>query len=206
MSPIEFIYFDLGNVLVSFDHSRAFQQIAGLTGTPPARVEQILFHDGLQTQYEKGEISTIEFHEYFCSQAKAEISLESLCFAVSDIFEPLDDSIRLLQTLKRAGLRLGLLSNTCDCHWRFLLGNKRFDFLHTGFEHTVLSFITGLAKPDTDIYRMAANEANCNPGAILFIDDLEENVKAAQSYGFDGIQFKEFPQLLNELTKRGLIQ
>jgi epoxide hydrolase-like predicted phosphatase len=206
MKRIEFIYFDLGNVLISFDHTRAWQQIAGLTGIPPERVEKILFNSGLQIQYETGEISTKEFHRYFCQQAQVSISLENLCFAASNIFEPLDDSIQLLQTLGQKGHRLGLLSNTCDCHWQFFRDDVRFNFLHSSFEQTVLSFVAGCMKPDTDIYRIAARQANCDPESILFIDDLEVNVKAAQSYGFDGIHFQGFSGLLNELTKRELVQ
>jgi len=206
MKRIEFIYFDLGNVLISFDHSRAWQQIAGLTGIPPERVEKILFNSGLQIQYEMGEISTEEFRRYFCKQAQVSISVENLCFAASNIFAPLDDSIQLLQTLGEAGHRLGLLSNTCDCHWQFFRDDVRFNFLHSSFEQTVLSFVAGCSKPDTDIYRIAARQANCDPESILFIDDLEENVKAAQSYGFDGIHFQGFSGLLNELTKRKLVQ
>lgn len=205
MNRIEFIYFDLGNVLISFDHSRAWQQIAGLTGLPPEHVEKILFNRGLQTQYETGEISTEEFHRYFCQQAQVSISLEDLCFAASNIFDPLDDSIQLLQTLSQAGHRLGLLSNTCDCHWQFFRDDVRFNFLHSSFEQTVLSFVAGCMKPDTDIYRIAARRASCDPESILFIDDLEGNVKAAQSYGFDGIHFQGFSGLLNELTKRELV-
>jgi len=206
MTQIEFIYFDLGNVLISFDHSQAWQKIAELTGIPPERAGQILFNSGLQTQYEKGEISTGEFHRYFCNQAQVNISLENLCFAASNIFEPLDDSIQLLKTLNLAGHRLGLLSNTCDCHWQFLLGDDRFNFLHSSFEQTVLSFVEGRVKPDTDIYRIAANHANRDPASILFIDDKQENVKAAQSFGFDGVHFQALSELRNELTKRGLVQ
>jgi len=206
MSRIKFIYFDLGNVLVSFDHSIAFQHIARLTGISPERIEQILFHSGLQTQYEKGEISTREFHQYFCKQAQVNISLGDLCFAASNIFEPLDDSIELLQILKRSGHRLGLLSNTCDCHWQFCRDDTRFKFLHSSFEQTVLSFTEGCVKPGTDIYRIAANRAGCDPGSILFIDDMQENVKAAQSYGFDGIRFQGTTEVLNELTKRELMK
>jgi HAD superfamily hydrolase (TIGR01509 family) len=206
MTHIEFTYFDLGNVLISFDHSRAWQKIAELTGISPKRAEQILFNSGLQTQYEKGEISTEEFHRYFCKQAEVSISLEKLCFAASNIFEPLNDSIQLLQTLNQAGHRLGLLSNTCDCHWRFLLDDDRFKFLHSSFEQAVLSFVEGYVKPGADIYRIAANQANCDPESILFIDDKQENVQAAQSYGFDGIHFQVFSELSNELKKRGLVQ
>jgi len=205
MKCIEFIFFDLGNVLVSFDHSRAWQQIAGLAGIPSERVEKILFNSGLQIKYEKGEVSTKEFHRYFCQQAQVSISLEDLCFAASNIFDSLDDSIQLLQTLSQAGHRLGLLSNTCDCHWQFFRDDVRFNFLHSSFEQTVLSFVAGCMKPDADIYRIAARQANCDPESILFIDDLEVNVRAAQCYGFDGIHFQGFSGLLNELTKRELV-
>jgi FMN phosphatase YigB (HAD superfamily) len=205
MLQIEFIYFDLGNVLISFDHSRAFQQIAELTGIPPARVEQVLFGGGLQTQYESGEISTEEFHQYFCEQTRTNISLEGLCFAASNIFEPLDDSIQLLLTLNQAGHRLGLLSNTCDCHWRFILDDVRFSFLHSSFEQTVLSFIEGCVKPGADIYRIAAGKAKCDPASILFIDDKQENVESAQSFGFDGIHFRGFSELLTDLKKRQMV-
>ena len=205
MNRIEFIYFDLGNVLLSFDHSRAWQQIAGLTGIPSECVEKILFNSGLQIKYEKGEVSTKEFHRYFCQQAQVSISLEDLCFAASSIFDSLDDSIQLLHTLSEAGHRLGLLSNTCDCHWQFFRDDVRFNFLHSSFEQTVLSFVAGCMKPDTEIYRLAASQANCDPGSILFIDDLEENVKAAQVCGFDGIHFQGFSELLNELNKRELM-
>ena len=205
MYRIEFIYFDLGNVLISFDHSRAWQQIAGLTGISSEHVEKILLDSGLQIEYEKGEVSTKEFHSYFCQQAQVSISLGDLCFAASNIFDPLDDSIQLLQTLSQAGHRLGLLSNTCDCHWQFFRDDVRFNFLHSNFEQTVLSFVAGCMKPDTDIYRIAARQASCDPESILFIDDLEVNVKAAQSCGFDGIHFQGVSGLLNELTKRELV-
>jgi len=35
---------------------------------------------------------------------------------------------------------------------------------------------------------------------------MQENVKAAQSYGFDGIRFQGTTELLNELTKRELMK
>jgi FMN phosphatase YigB (HAD superfamily) len=201
----EFIYFDLGNVLVSFEHSRAWQQVAELTGLSPQRVEQVLFNGGLQVQYEKGEISTQAFHRFFCKQAQVDISLEDLNFAVSNIFEPIAETIQLLGELQWAGHRLGLLSNTCDCHWQFLLDDDRFKFLHSSFEQTILSFVVGCAKPESDIYRIAAKRANCEPGSVLFIDDLQENVSAAKLYGFEGIHFQSSFDLIEQLKKIGLL-
>ena len=143
---------------------------------------------------------------FFCKQAQVNVSLEDLCFAASNIFEPLDGSIQLLQLLRQSGFRLGLLSNTCDCHWQFCRDDARFKFLHSSFEQTVLSFVTGHVKPGAAIYRIAASRAACDPGSILFIDDIQENVKAAQAFGFDGIQFQGATGLHNELIKRETLQ
>jgi FMN phosphatase YigB (HAD superfamily) len=176
-----------------------------LTGISPQRVEQVLFNGGLQVQYEKGEISTQAFQQFFCKQAQVDISLENLNFAVSNIFEPLGEMIRLLDELQRAGHRLGLLSNTCDCHWQFLLGDDRFKFLHSSFEQIILSFVVGCAKPESDIYRIAAERANCEPSSILFIDDLQENVSAAKLFGFEGIHFQGSSDLIEQLKKTGLL-
>ena len=70
MTHIEFIYFDLGNVLINFDHSRAWQKIALLTGIPPEHAEQIIFNSGLQTQYEKGEFQPKSFTGIFASKPR----------------------------------------------------------------------------------------------------------------------------------------
>ena len=41
--PPQFIYFDLGNVLLHFDHAIACRQIGQLAGIPEQRVRDVLF-------------------------------------------------------------------------------------------------------------------------------------------------------------------
>ena len=48
MSSIEFIYFDLGNVILNFDHSVAFRNAASVAGVTPEKVEDVLVREGLQ--------------------------------------------------------------------------------------------------------------------------------------------------------------
>ena len=49
-----FVFFDLGNVLVNFDHEYAVQQLATLAEREPDAVRRVLFGSQLQNQYETG--------------------------------------------------------------------------------------------------------------------------------------------------------
>ena len=84
---IEFIYFDLGKVLLEFTHECGFQQVAEACGSTPDRVKQVLFVSGLSDRYEKGELSTAEFHEEFCKGVNKQVALNELTLAWSNIFE-----------------------------------------------------------------------------------------------------------------------
>ena len=44
----------------------------------------------------------------------------------------------------------------------------------------------GMRKPDTEIYQYVTETLKVNKSDILFIDDLPENIAAAQSYGWHG--------------------
>ena len=55
MQP-EFLYFDLGKVLVDFSVERMCRQIATVADLEPAAVYEAIFSGGLQQQYESGRI------------------------------------------------------------------------------------------------------------------------------------------------------
>ncbi|NBW86695.1 MAG: hypothetical protein EBR23_07680, partial [Planctomycetia bacterium] len=64
MSP-SFIYFDLGNVLFTFDRERAFGQMAAVSGSDAATVRDVVMAGGLQAQWERGALDWREFHAAF---------------------------------------------------------------------------------------------------------------------------------------------
>ncbi len=198
----KFIYFDLGNVLLNFDHQRAARQMAEVAGTSPAAAWDAVFTTGLELRYERGEMTTAEFHALFCQLTGTTSSVAALSHAASDIFEPNPAVIDLLGKLRRHGRRLGLLSNTNDAHWSFI--TSAFPDLPGQFEVVALSFELQTLKPEQEIYAQAARLAGCEPAAILFIDDRTENVAGAQAAGFDAVQFTDHPTLVADLLARGL--
>ena len=77
------LYFDLGNVLLYFDHWRACAQVAALTASDPDQVWEVAFAGTLQQDYEEGKITTEQFYEALCEALDARPALADLA-ATSD--------------------------------------------------------------------------------------------------------------------------
>ena len=207
MASIEFIYFDLGKVILNFDHAIGFRNVEQLCGVPAERVREILFDQGLQEQYETGLVNCTQFHQEFCRLADIESSKqpnkEDLLLAISDIFWVNRPIIPVLTQLTAQGFPLGILSNTCDAHWQFVFSQHWL--LKSFFDPLVLSYEEKSMKPDSKIYESAIARAGVDPGRIFFTDDRPENVEGAVTQGIDAVLFTSVPDLMNELKNRGVV-
>lgn len=198
----KFLYFDLGNVLLHFDHHRAARQMAEVSGTTPEVVWKAVFESDLQLRYERGAISTREFYEHYCAVTKTKPDYDALCFAAADIFTLNCDTGPIISALATAGYRIGILSNTCEVHWRHLHdGHTQLD---RSFELYALSYQLGSIKPETEIYLAAAKLAGVAPTEIFYCDDRPENVTGAVKAGFDAVLYETPEKLHRDLRERGL--
>ena len=105
--------------------------------------------------------------------------------------------VRLLQ---RSGVRTGILSNMPDAMAEGI--GRKFDWIGD-FHHTVWSHALRLRKPEQAIYAAAAEGLGVPAGHILFLDDKEENVRAAEQYGMQGIVYRDHPAFEAEMHTRG---
>lgn len=198
----KFLYFDLGNVLLHFDHHRAARQMASVAGVSTEIVWKSVFESDLQLRYERGAISTREFYEHFCKLTSTNPDYDALCFAAADIFTLNCDTGPIVSALATAGFRLGILSNTCEVHWRYLYsGHTQLD---RSFELYALSYQLGSVKPEGEIYRAAAKLAGVEPSEIFYCDDRAENVEGALAVGYDAVLYETAEQLHRDLRNRGL--
>ena len=182
---IEFVYFDLGNVLLFFDHQRACRQMAEISGAAHDRILSRVFQGELQIAYETGDVDCERFEEMFreACEPSSEYSLAELKRAASDIFVPNEAGFTAAQKVADAGVRRGILSNTCPAHWEFVMEQEYGPRL-AEFEIHALSYQLRSMKPAEPIYRRAAELARTPPERILFLDDRPENVEAAQRVGY----------------------
>jgi FMN phosphatase YigB (HAD superfamily) len=193
----------LGNVVLTFDYVIACRQMGEVAGVPADVIRELVYDSGLETAYERGDLTSPQFYEAFCQRSGTRPDMERLLRASSDMFELCEDVARILVRLRAAGHRLGLLSNTCEAHWDFCR-NTRFPILREVLEIAVVSFQARSMKPDPAIYRQAADMAGVSPERIFFVDDRWENVAGARHVGFDAVQFTTAQDLVAELAARGV--
>lgn len=200
----KFVYFDLGNVLLYFDHPKAARQMAALAGLTQAEVWGIVFDSDLEMRYERGEIDCSAFYDEFCRRTNSRPDFAALKHAAADIFEPNHAVLDLVRNLHTAGHRLGVLSNTCAAHWEYCIAG-RYPVLNDCFETYALSYQLKAMKPDSLIYFSAAELARVSPHEIFFVDDRPENVAGARAAGYDAVEYNSVEKLIEDLDQRGVL-
>lgn len=211
--PPKMLYFDLGNVLLSFSHEEMCRQMAEVAGVSTERMHGAVFGGpearSLQVRYESGQLSGDEYFAHICRQIGSRPDRRQLELAFCDIFQPIQASVELVTRLAAAGHRLGVLSNTNRLQWEFV-SDGRFPFLAAigqpgrPFERAVLSYDAGSMKPDEGIYRVAIERAGVPAHEIFFVDDREENVVGARAAGMDAVLFAGADALANDLRSGGI--
>lgn len=207
-SQIKFIFFDMGKVLLEFDHKRLIKQVAELADKPIEETEQILFHSphDLENRFEKGEFDATEFHRTFCEVADCDVDQRKLMLAVSDIFWLNTSIVNLLTQLRGLNFPMAILSNTCSAHWEF--AKENFPAVGQLFSHRVLSYEEKSMKPDAKIYDsaivLAKRLVDCQPNEMFFVDDRQENVDAACKAGMQAELYVTSRQLSRQLAEGGV--
>jgi HAD superfamily hydrolase (TIGR01549 family) len=94
------------------------------------------------------------------------------------------DSLPILETLKRRGVPLGVVSNY-GTHLLDLLPKLNiFDY----FNFIIVSAIVGVAKPHPRIFEIAIEEAGVPPHQILYVgDNPVDDVQGANQVGIDAV-------------------
>jgi putative hydrolase of the HAD superfamily len=197
-----FLLFDMGKVLLDFSHERMARQMAAVAGIAYDLSWQTIFGGDLNERWERGDLSTAQFCDEFDAITHSRGDRAALEDAANDIFSPLPQMMAVTGHLRAAGYRLGILSNTNECHWRYV--QARYAFLTRLFHVRMASFELASLKPDPVIYERAAQRAGVAPAGIFYADDRPENVAGAQAAGYDAVLFTTASGLIRELFSRGI--
>ncbi len=112
-----------------------------------------------------------------------------------------DGMHELLVELHQAGVEVHAMSNYPV--WYHLieeeLGLGRY------LQWSMVSWDTGLRKPDPRAYRRGAARVGHPPGALLLIDDQPVNVDAARAEGWGGVVFEGAEPLREALAQHGVL-
>jgi putative hydrolase of the HAD superfamily len=203
MHPISAVLFDYGMVLSAPPLPAAWERIKSITG-----LDEDALHAGYWAYRHAYDRGTHSGEEYWCLAAAHggavldEAQVAALIAADIDLWgevnQPMIDWVRRLH---RAGVRTGILSNMGDAMAEGL--QKKYGWLED-FHHRTWSYALKLAKPEPEIYGHAIRGLETAPEEILFIDDKQENILAAQQAGLATLHYATHAAFEAEMLERGL--
>ncbi len=104
------------------------------------------------------------------------------------------DMLEIVKKLKERGYGIYLCSNAASLFHTYKDKYEVFQY----FDDLTISADIGISKPDLGIYRYVLEKNKLDPSSCLFIDDLNENIKAAKQCGISGYQYNGNCGLFNE--------
>ncbi|HUV01020.1 MAG TPA: HAD family phosphatase [Bacteroidales bacterium] len=181
---IKNIVFDLGNVLISFVPSE-FLKKKNYPENIRNTIMSDIFGSAEWKMLDNGDITTPEAIDAISLKSSLRREEIALIFSFrAEIMFPLDDNVRLLPGLKKQGYKLYYLSNfPLDIFEEIKNGYYFFKY----FDGGIISSEVKLSKPDISIYKFLLKQYSLKPRDCLYIDDIETNVRAAESAGMKGI-------------------
>jgi glucose-1-phosphatase len=195
---INAIVFDMGGVLLKTIDPKPREAMALRFGTTRKELESTIFSSRSSHLSESGEISDQDHWEtvlqIFNQPAGDYLKIYDEYFSGDAIDE---DLLNFAVSLKE-DFCVGLLSNAW-MNARILL-EERFHFIDK-FDVSLFSYEAGSRKPDPNIYLKMVQMMGVKPENTLFIDDLPENVQGAISAGLQSIQYKNTPDLIENIEK-----
>jgi glucose-1-phosphatase len=193
--------FDFGNVICSFDPGLFYVRAQSYSSlSPDDLLAALKSSHAIMRDYETGLLTSEEFYRQICSACQLTVSRNDFIAAYTQIFEPIPSTYELIRQLKPR-YKLGLLSNTNE--WHYVHGIKPVEVFPL-FDTVTLSYEVKAMKPAQEIYHDALGKLGVSPAECVYIDDLEENVLAAQNLGMQGFLYRTGEELRSSLEQLGL--
>jgi len=193
---IKNLIFDLGNVLISFRPSEYFDK-KNYPGAIKTTILTDIFSSKEWLMLDNGDITTQQAIDAIAKRSSLNKKEISHIFNLrTDLMFPLDSNVRLLPMLKKQGFRLYYLSNfPLDIFEEVRTGYFFFRY----FDGGIISAEVRASKPEPGIYKILMEKYSLSPDQCLFIDDIEKNVKTAESIGMKGLFTNGSPEISKEI-------
>lgn len=195
---IKAIIFDLGNVLVSFDHKIAAQKILRHSDKGPQDIYNLFFESDITALFESGKVSPKEFFLKIKESLNLKIGFNEFLPIWNNIFFLTPDNIKV-QDLAKAlskNYRVAVLSNINILHCRYLKNKYKF---FDSLENFFVSHRLGTIKPDPLIYKKVLRFLKVSAEETFYTDDRLDLINKARGLGINSFHFQGIKRLKEDL-------
>ena len=201
---IQGIIFDLGNVLIDFDHTIAAKRISGFCSKSPEEIFNLFFDSNLTGLFEEGKIAPADFFLEVKKMLNLNLDYDRFLPIWNEIFFFSDKNREVYNLAKKLKnkYRLALLSNINTLHFDYV--KKHFP-IFDAFHVVVTSFELKVRKPEPYIYQKTLSALEISsPPHVFYTDDRKELIEKAAELGLKSFVFKTSQQLKLDLESVGV--
>jgi glucose-1-phosphatase len=195
------LLFDLGQVVLNIDFSKAVACWAAHAGRAPADITARFVRDKAFFDHETGKISDAEYFESLRRSLGVGLSDAQLLEGWNAIFSGEMPDIATMLPRAARHVPLYAFSNTNRPHVDY------FSIAHADllghFRELYLSSTIGLRKPDAAAYDHVVRSIGVPASRIVFFDDLAENVEGARARGLQAIEVRSSDDVAAALAALG---
>lgn len=174
--------FDIGNVICHFDINKFTSKLSSMTSMNDR--EAYFFLEYLQKMQDIGVTSVAHGLERRCDLRGDE--LRELIDCWNSTVYPDEIMLRFLSNLRSEGVKIAFLSNMGPEHIAHLRTTYP-DIFDNAVQH--ISCEVGARKPTKLFFQSFCLDHDSFLGSV-YVDDIEENLRAGKKYGFKVYQFR----------------
>ncbi len=195
------VLFDFGGVLTSsvLDAFAGFGAAeCGDAGLPLRLLGSDPESRRLLTEHEEGRLDDEGFEAGFAQRLRAhgaDVAADGLIARMQSRLVRDDRTVALVASLRADGVPVGLLSNSLgrDCYAGFALPAM--------FDAVTISGQEGVRKPSRRLYEIGCERLGAAPSEVVMVDDLAQNIVAAERLGMGGVVHRRASDTAEELDR-----
>ncbi|MCM8795990.1 MAG: HAD hydrolase-like protein, partial [Candidatus Omnitrophica bacterium] len=195
--------FDLGNVLVDFNHYIAAKRISPFSDRDEKEIFELFFDSHLTEVFEEGKISPEDFFEEVKKCLNLKLDYQKFLPIWNEIFflSEKNRAVYALAKILKKDYSTAILSNINVLHFDYL--KKTFP-VFDAFHKVFASFALGARKPSSLIYKKTLEILGVSSKEAFYVDDRPELVEKARQIGIQAFIFRDIAGLKKDLLNLGI--
>jgi len=195
---IKAVVFDFGGVVHTLENVFSGEEIAHAYRLTLDEIKPTL--TPLMEKMSIGKISEFEFWHKLSAQLRKPVPRNYFNLLRSNLrnHAKLHPEIaKLVEKLKKKNIKTVVLSNTIPPHAEVLKQKGWYQL----FDSVFLSYKLGLRKPNIEIFQWVLDHLRLKGNKCIYVDDLKENLRAAQKLKMKCLLAIEPQQVVNDIER-----